>query len=190
LHNSDSDSTSRLVRLAQQGSASAAEQLLGISYPRLLRSARRLVRSDESAKDVVQEALLKISQNLGGLRNPNAYDAWSKQILKRCCIAHFRREARLREVSTEVDDLPIDAAAADPGAAEAGRRADLIEAVASLGKGSREVVRMHYFFGFSVKEIAAAVQASVGAVKVRLYRARIELRAALAVPDGAIARRP
>ena len=190
MHNSNSDSTLRLVRQAQQGSASAAEQLLGISYPRLLRSARRLVRSDESAKDVVQEALLKISQNLAGLRNPDAYDAWSKQILKRCCIAHFRREARFREVNADVEGVPSDAASSDPSAAEASRRADLIEAVASLGSGSREVVRMHYFFGFSVKEIAAAVHASVGAVKVRLYRARIELRAALAVPDGAIARRP
>lgn len=183
---SDPDSVSRLVSRAQQGCPEAAERLLQISYPRLLRSARGIVRSDEAAKDVVQETLLRISQNLSALRNPDAFNGWANQVLKRCCLAHFRQEKRQRQFARDVEELSINGD--ESGVAESVESLDLMRAMESLGRTNQDIVKMHYFFGLSVKEIAHAVHASVGAVKVRLYRARNELRDRLVVQDNAIPR--
>lgn len=167
-----------LVTQAQQGSDVAVAQLLRQSYPELLRCAKNLVRGDEIADDIVQEALLRVFQNLTRLRNPDAFYKWANQILRRCCLAYFREESRRRRFVRELEDHFLIEAPADPVAPE-GARADLVEAIGTLGGKSRDVVNMHYFLGLSVREIAGAADVSVGAVKVRLHRARNALRESL-----------
>ncbi|HUF74616.1 MAG TPA: sigma-70 family RNA polymerase sigma factor [Gammaproteobacteria bacterium] len=173
---SESGSMERLVIQAQRGSAVALEQLLRLWYPKLLGSARRVVRSEDAAKDVVQEALLKLAQNLASLRNPEAFGKWSRQILYRCCFAHLRREKKDRERAGEIDGLAMVAPDADPELLAMRGESELVEAVDSLGRTSREIVRMHYFIGLSLREIASRVRISEGAVKARLHRARNQLR--------------
>ena len=169
-----------LVTRAQRGDASAVERLLQISYPRLLRVARCLVRSDDVARDVVQDTMLSVSMNIAGLKNPRAYDIWSSQIVRRCCFSHFRRRRRERQVTSDVETSAAVALVADPDTSDPVARAELIEAVESLGGKNREVISLHYFLGLSLEEIAAEVDASVGAIKLRLHRARTELRSRLA----------
>jgi RNA polymerase sigma-70 factor (ECF subfamily) len=175
-----------MVTQAQQGSAMALEQLLRLWYPKLLGSARRVVRSEDAAKDVVQETLLKLAQNLASLRDPEAFGKWSRRILYRCCFAHLRREKRDRERTGDIESLAMIAPNADPEALAMRGESALVEAVESLGSASREVVRMHYFFGLSLREIASRIRISEGAVKVRLHRARNQLRERL-IPDPLIA---
>lgn len=171
-----------LVIRAQQGSVAALEQLLGIWYPKLLGSAKRMLRNEDAAKDVVQEALLKLALNLASLRNPGAFGGWAGQILRRCCLAYLKQQKRDHACGDDVDCHEIAAPDADP--ATLAMRADsaLVEAVDSLGTTSRDVVRMHYFFGLSLREIAGRARISEGAVKVRLHRARNQLRQRLTPP--------
>jgi RNA polymerase sigma-70 factor (ECF subfamily) len=170
-----------LVIRAQQGSAVALEQLLRIWYPRLLGSAKRMLRNDDAAKDVVQEALLKLAQNLASLRNPGAFGAWAGQILRRRCLAHLKQQKR-HPCAGEVDCHTMAAPDADPETLAIRDDNALAEAVDSLGTTSREVVRMHYFFGLSLREIAGRARISEGAVKLRLHRARNQLRQRLTPP--------
>lgn len=169
-----------LVTQAQRGDPFAVERLLQISYPKLLRVARCLVRSDDVARDMVQDTMLALSTKLAGLRNPRAFDLWANQILRRRCFSHFRRRRRERLVSSDLEASATLELATDPHEPDTVARAELIEAVELLGGKNREVVSLHYFLGFSVSEIATEVDASVGAVKVRLHRARAELRSRLA----------
>lgn len=170
----------RLVIQAQQGSEAALERLLRIWYPTLLGSAMRMLRNDDAAKDVVQETLLRVAQNLPSLRNPLAFGKWARQILLRCCLAHFRRERIDGRRDGEMESLTMIAPDADPEARAISGSSELVEAIESLGTTSREVVRMHYFFDLSLREIASRVRISEGAVKVRLHRARNQLRERLA----------
>lgn len=169
-----------LVTQAQRGDDSAVERLLRHSYPKLLRLARSIVRSDDVARDVVQETMLALSMNIAGLKNPGAYNTWASQILRRCCFSHFRRRRRERHVISDVEACAAAALMTDPDESDPAARDELLAAVEMLGGTSREVVSLHYFLGLSVKEIATTVDTSVGAVKVRLHRARIELRSQLA----------
>lgn len=171
-----------LVIRAQQGSPLALEQLLRIWYPKLLGSAKRMLRNDDAAKDVVQEALLKLAQNLSSLRNPGAFAGWAGQILRRCCLAHLRREKQDQSCAEPVECHCVIAPDADPETIAIRDDSELVDAVESLGTTSREVVRMHYFFGLTLKEIAGRARISEGAVKVRLHRARNQLRERLTSP--------
>jgi RNA polymerase sigma-70 factor (ECF subfamily) len=179
----DTPSLDALVVQAQRGDAYAVERLLHISYPKLLRLARSLVRSDDVARDVVQETMLALSMNIADLRNPGAFNTWAGQILRRFCFSHFRRRRREHHV-THVDASAIVALVDDADTSDTVVRDELLEAVESLGGKSREVVSLHYFLGLSIQEIADTVDASAGAVKVRLHRARIELRGRLAPSDA------
>ena len=169
-----------LVTQAQSGDAFAVECLLRVSYPKLLRLAKCLVRSEDVASDVVQDTMLALSMNIAGLKNPRAFDIWANQILRRRCFSHFRRRKRERLVTADVDASAMMALVPDRDEPDVVTRAELMQAVGSLGGKNREVVSLHYFLGLSLEEIAAEVDASVGAVKLRLHRARIELRSRLA----------
>jgi RNA polymerase sigma-70 factor (ECF subfamily) len=180
----DFNSLKCLVTEARQGSVTALDQLLCALYPQFLRLAKYSVKSDDAAKDVVQETLIRLSENLSTLRNPDAFNQWAHAILKRCCISHFRQEKRFWLFEADVENLYEIACVPDSDEPEFCARSDLMAAIDSLGHKSREVVKMHYYFGLSVKEIAARVRVSVGAVKVRLHRARNELKARLTVQHG------
>lgn len=173
-----------LLTDARRGCAPSLEQLLQILYPQFLRLARYWVKSDDAAKDIVQETLIRVSQNLSTLRNPDAFGQWSHAILKRCCISHFRQQKRLRLLETEVEILYEIADVPTADEPELCSQSEMSAAIDSLGHNSQEVVRMHYFFGMSVKEIAACVRVSAGAVRVRLHRARNELKCRLAAQGG------
>jgi RNA polymerase sigma-70 factor (ECF subfamily) len=104
--------------------------------------------------------------------------------LNRCCISYFRQEKRLRLFEGGAENLYETACAPVSDEPDFCVRSDLQAAIDSLGRNSREVVRLHYFFGLSVREIAERVRVSVGAVKVRLHRARNELKDQLIVQHG------
>lgn len=78
----------------------AREQL-----PWLYALARRLVRDEHQAEDVVQECLTKAYRSFDGLRDQQAAPAWFRQILLNCVRDRHRRDARLPRVDP-VDPLP------------------------------------------------------------------------------------
>ena len=69
---------------------------------------------------------------------------------------------------------------------EARETTKIVEAaIAQLPQGLREVLLLSRYQGLSGREIASALGISEGAVKVRLFRALAQLRAALRAPDKA-----
>ena len=139
--------------------------------PRVTAVVRRLVGHD--ADDVVQEAVLRAFLSLSSLRDPERFESWL------CGIALNVAKMRLRRAAIETRVL----AAAAP-AATVSHDGDLLDAVRDaldvLPAGQRDAVLMHYIDGLSCEEIAAAHGTTAGAVRVRLHRARAQLRRELA----------
>jgi RNA polymerase sigma-70 factor (ECF subfamily) len=76
--------------------------LARLQLPRLYSLARYLV--DDEAEDLVQECLIKACQGFGGLRDPQAAQAWFTKILVNCARDRFRQRQR-RLVETPLDDV-------------------------------------------------------------------------------------
>ena len=140
---------------------------------RVIAVVTRLVGDD--AEDVVQEAVLRAFLSLSQLREPARFESWL------CGIALNVAKMRLRRAATETRVLA--AAGATLYAPEDEPLEDVRDGVQLLPPAQRDAVLLHYVDGLSCDEVAAALGSTPGAVRVRLHRARAELRRRLA-PDA------
>lgn len=146
-------------------------ELAAAARPRVAAIAARLVGPDE-AEDVVQEALLRGYLGLSGLRDPSRFTAWL------CGIALNVAKMRLRARAAR--ERALAGLTNGPAAVEEPELLELVrEAVEVLPRGQREAVLLHYVDDLSCEEIARLLGTTPGAVRVRLHRARAQLRAEL-----------
>lgn len=158
-----------LVLHARAGDRQALERLAAYWRPRHFAHARRLLWREEDAADAVQEAWVSIVRSVGRLREPERFAAWSYAIVTRRCQDRMR--AAMRE---PVGDGEVEAA--DPDAADHDAREDMRRAMLRLAPDQRAAIALYYREGFSVAEIAQALEIPPGTVKSRLFNARRTLR--------------
>lgn len=163
--------TEALVIAAQAGSSAALERLLREWRPRLVRSAAAMVRNDDAVQDVVQETLIKLSRNLGDLANPAAFASWAYTILRRKGIEFFRRRARYERDGISYDEsLAVSEALAQESFDI--RRSEVDECIDLMRGEDRNLLRLHYWGGMELADIASHLEIAPGAAKTRLFRAR------------------
>jgi RNA polymerase sigma-70 factor (ECF subfamily) len=176
-----------LVDLAAQGDAEAFDALLRPRLDRLFRIAVAIVRSEADARDAVQEGCVHAWSALPRLRDRDRFDAWLTQIVVNDCRTLLRQRSRGRVREIRLDDLAADAANPEargvPVAQVDGPDLSDVEAVRRaferLDPTSRSLLVLHYVDGRPLKDIGPLVDAPVGTVKWRLWRARRALERAL-----------
>ena len=159
-----------LVTAALAGDPAAFAALVERNRDRVEAVVERMV--GEEAEDLVQEALLRAYLGLSQLRDPARFGAWLTGIAVNLAKMRLRGRERERRLVAEP--------AADDGLEERELLELVRDAVELLPAGQRDVVLMHYIDGLSCEEIAALLDSSPGAVRVRLHRARGQLREQLA----------
>ena len=92
-----------LIRAAQKGDQDAFERLVRMYDHSVLRIAMNLLRSPEEARDVYQEAFLKVHRNLATFRFDCSFHTWLYRIVTNICLDHLRRRKVRREESTVVE---------------------------------------------------------------------------------------
>ena len=163
-----------LVTLACSGNRQAGDRLALRWQPRLLRTARRLLRDDEQARDAVQEAWTSICRGWLTLRDPARFPAWAFGILHRKCTDTVRKISRDRSRTTPIT------AANEPSLAPRGETlTSLDQAFAALSPAHREVATLYFGEGLTLSEIASVTHVPTGTVKSRIFHARQQLKAAL-----------
>jgi len=95
-----------LVERAMAGDHDAFGELARRSIPKLYAIARLILRDGERAEDATQEALVAAWRQLAGLRDPDRFDAWLRQLLVRACYRETRRNNRRRHVEAQVRSSP------------------------------------------------------------------------------------
>jgi len=175
---------SELVAATRAGEQAAFGELIDRHRPRAVGLARRFLRDPLEAEDAVQEALLQAFLRLEELREPERFGAWLFGIVANLAKMRLRASSRgiasLEELAGGMRVPPGLLAAPDPTPEQAVEARELLRrlltAIDGLPGGQRDVVLMHYVEGLSCQEIAALLGRSTGAVRVRLHRARHELR--------------
>ncbi|MEI8062934.1 MAG: sigma-70 family RNA polymerase sigma factor [Verrucomicrobiota bacterium] len=179
-----------LVRRAQAGDLAAFEELVGRYEQRVYTLARRIVTQEQDAEDVTQQAFLSALEHLAGFRGDASFLTWLTRIATHAALKIIRKRQGLPTVSleaaTEIQEtygsIPHPEYIADwresPAELAAhGETQQLIDAaLAGLDEKYRLVFLLRDVEGLSVAETAAALQLSEANVKVRLLRARLQLR--------------
>jgi len=185
-----------LLDRARSGDRAALETLLARHQRRVYRFGLKMCRDEEDAKDVLQETLLAVARTVKDFRGHSSVSTWLYTIARSFCIKKRRRskfapehEESLdaREPGTEARQVADDARAPDESLAGRQIEAALEQAIGALDPMYREVLVLRDVEGLTAPEVGEVMGLTVEAVKSRLHRARVAVRAAVApllgVPD-------
>jgi RNA polymerase sigma-70 factor, ECF subfamily len=150
-------------------------------YARVRGYAASMLRDGSASDDVVQETFLRAQTRLESMREPDKVAAWLFRVAHNLCMDQLRARKASR-IDPETDPE----AAADCGSGSVQRdlergemSACVREKVDHLPETDRSVILLYDIMALSHQEIADVLGIEVGAVKVRLHRARRKLRALL-----------
>jgi RNA polymerase sigma-70 factor (ECF subfamily) len=166
-----------LLAAAQAGDRRAINELLARYEESIYRFGLRMCGDEESAREVLQETMLAAFRNLPGFRGQAALSTWLYQIARSFCIKERRGLRPTTLLAAEAPTLPP-APDMQVHAREIGQA--LVAAIASLPAEQRDALVLRDVEGLSAQEAAEVVGVEVGALKSRLHRARMALRARLA----------
>ncbi|HET9444546.1 MAG TPA: RNA polymerase sigma factor [Acidimicrobiales bacterium] len=170
---------SGLVAAARAGDRAAFEALVKATYAETYTLALRLTANEEDASDVVQEAYLRAYKGLKKFRGDAQFSTWLYRITANCAATQMGRTIRHRHDDLDdQSDLQDERGEADPElrADTALLRDRLTSALAHLPPRLRAVVVLRDVYDLPHEEIANELGITEAAAKVRLHRARKQLR--------------
>ncbi len=165
-----------LIRRAQAGDKSAYEQLVGPSLDRFYGLAYQLMRNQDDAADVVQEALIKAYRSLGSFRGEADFITWVTRILRNTVLDELKRAVRRHEEPVEIIPESPNDRSIELKAEQKELSGIVHEAIGQLSPKLREPLVMYDIEGFAYEEISQILDLNIGTVKSRLNRARESLR--------------
>lgn len=163
-----------LVRRAQAGDSEVFIQLVKSQERRMYSMAKSMVRSDEDCADAMQETVLKAFKAISGLKEAAYFNTWLFRILINECNLILRKRERVVVMPNPPESVQAISSSVE--------EMDLRQAIGRLEEISRTIVKLHYYQGLTVQEIAGLLELSESAVKTRLHRTRKTLQQSLEQP--------
>ncbi len=182
-----------LIEAALQGDETAFELLLYPYRTSMLNLSYRMVGNVEDAKEVCQEAILKIFRYLSGYKRGKSFKNWMYKIVINASN-DFLRHKRKQENIYAMKRVMVDSLSTNPEAQFLNK--EVWEKVAycleDLSPKEKAVFLLRDGEGLSVKEAAGVLGASAMSVRTHLSRARQKLRRRLEkiFPEGALENEP
>ena len=175
-----------LVSEAKGGNYSAFEELVNRYEKKIYRLGMNITGNREDAEDVLQDAFLKAFQHLPDFREDSRFYTWITRIAVNEALMKLRKRRTSKEVAMEDSenengDVQVrEFADWKPNPEQQFAQTELDQilqtAVGTLSPGFRTVFYLRDVEGLSTEETAGLLDLSVGAVKARLFRARLKLR--------------
>ena len=178
------DTDAYLVRRAQKGDADAFEALVQAHINAIYALALRMTGSSEDAKDMAQEALLRIYRSLSSFRVEANFSTWAYRIAANVCIDELRRKKRREQVSMEAlqeggTELKSHEATPEAEAVRMEEREELQRAILCLPEEQRAAVVLRDVQGLSYEQVAQCLDVNLNTIKSRISRGRRNLRSIL-----------
>ena len=185
----------------RRGDQRAFDELVERYGPRLYAAAKRLLRSDDDARDAVQDAFLSAFRGLAAFNGNAKLSTWLHRIAINAALMRIR--GRKHRAEQSIDDLlprfEEDGSWSDSGQGGTASSHELLErretralvrtCIDRLPDTYRTVLLMRDIEDLDTEEVADLLGVTPNAVKIRLHRARQALRAlierALRESDGA-----
>jgi len=178
-----------LVKLAQKGDMLAFEELVARHRDNIYARCYTMLRNEEAALDLSQEAWVKAWQRLAQFQGDSSFATWATRITINVCLDQLRKNKRQRAESIEELDeemggverqMPVVTVNPTERLERGELRQKIDEALGKLTEEHRAVLVLHEFQEMEYKEIAKAVGCSIGTVMSRLFYARRRMAALLA----------
>jgi RNA polymerase sigma-70 factor (ECF subfamily) len=184
----DIPDTPSLVHRARAGDEAAFGRLVALHERTVLRTAWRLVGHTEDARDIAQEAFLRLHRHLRGIDADRDLAPWLYRVTVNLGLSALRRRRRKPETSIgDAGDL-----ASNPDARpEQIRRSDAADArrlltavLDRLSEKERAAIVLRDLEGLDIREVAQVLGCRRGTVRTHLSRGRLKLRKAIEASGG------
>jgi RNA polymerase sigma-70 factor (ECF subfamily) len=160
------------IESCRKGHRRAFEPLVRRYASRAYGFALSMVRDPEEAKDLSQEAFLRVFRNLHRFDKSKPFYPWFLTILRNLCLSHLRR----RRPTVALEDVPPAMQAAARTGLSPELHIGLKRALSALSEADREIVILKDFQDLTYEDISRILNIPRGTVQSRLYYARRRLR--------------
>ena len=167
------DADQAIIDRVLAGEQEAFATLIARYSDPLYRHAVGMTGSPDDAADILQNSFIKAYQHLGEVRG--RFDAWVFRIVANGC-KDWLKNIRRTHLSYEEDDQPSGYETPEEELDRGELRGDLDQALTTLPASLREAFVMKHVEGRSYEEMAELLETSVGALKMRVHRAREALQ--------------
>ena len=148
-----------------------SQEMLYRRYARVMYSLCLIYENDrDNAKDILQEAFIKVFRNIGSFDNKGSLKGWIKKIITNTAIDSYRKN------HNEVEFIPVEEIiqpiSEEESATSILNTKDIISQVNRLPNGARMIFQLYAIEGYSHKEIAELLNISEGTSKSQINRAK------------------
>ena len=186
----DERTDSELVLAARGDDSDAFGQLFGRWFDRSWNVARNIIRQDDLAAEIAQDAMLSAWQRLDQLQDPDAFGGWLLRITRNRALNRLEHERRSRasgdEIVSGLRDRQSQLGQENPAGAQTPLSVDaLVEmqdrqelvwaAAAALGERDASLLDLHLRHGLSPAEIAQELGVEANSAHQQLFRLRNKL---------------
>ena len=177
-------SDDELVRASQRGRADCYEELVFRHRDKIYARAFSMLRNEEEALDMSQEAWVKGWQRLKQFKRDASFTTWMTRVTINLCLDFLRKRKRQAADSLErIEEegggierrMPVETFNPTERMEREELREEIDSGMEKLSYEHRTVLLLHEFEGMEYKEIAKAMHCSIGTVMSRLFYARRRL---------------
>jgi RNA polymerase sigma-70 factor (ECF subfamily) len=172
-----------VVKLAQQGDATAFERIYRLHSRRVYALCLRMAGNPTDAEDLTQDVFLQLFRKIGTFRGESAFSTWLHRMSVNIVLMRFRKKPKT-ETSLESITNPDDESGRSPeefggpdlrlnGVID---RVALQAAISGLAPGYRAMFILHDIQGYKHEEIARIFGCTAGNSKSQTHKARLQLR--------------
>src|SRR5277367_1385347 len=177
-----------LVRMAREGDLTAFEELVARHRDKVYARAYSMMRNEEEALDLSQDAWVKGWQRLAQFQGDSSFITWMTRIVINLCLDQLRKHKPQRSESIEAMEeeggverhMPVVTTNPTAGLERGELRERINRGLAQLSYEHRTVLVLHEFEEMEYKEIAKRMKCSIGTVMSRLFYARRRMASLLA----------
>jgi RNA polymerase sigma-70 factor (ECF subfamily) len=178
-------SEEQLIAAAKSGRRAPFGELCERHMKQVSCVTRRIVRNREDAEDAAQECFLNAFVHLKNFDGRSQFATWLTRIAINAALMKLRKNRRAREVPMDEPnplsepvaqrEFRCDAPDPEESCSLRERKRILKSAISGLRPGARNVVELIHLQEHSIRETAQILGISIGAVKTRIFHAKIAL---------------
>lgn len=163
------DPDNRIIEAVRDGDTEAFGNLVNRYEDFVFTLILRMVRSEDMARDIAQETFLRAYRGVRRFELRSSFKTWLYRIAYNTALSHIKREKmEIKEVESTEPSFNT--------APSHSLKLTLEKLIGKLKPELQSVIIFHYYDDLKYEEIAEVLQCPIGTVKIRLYRAKYELK--------------
>lgn len=144
----------------------------------------RMTRNPQNAQDLVQEAFIKVYQQLGKYDNKGSFSNWMYRVAINHCMDEFRKKSYKMKVVEIKEEKLVNSHHPEVIFLKKEKNRQLERLIADLPEDERMIILLRYVNELSYSEISELCELPVSSVRNKLHRAKIKMRASVKREGG------